>query len=71
MIFLFQLWFLGDFEYKPYVIAIPDVREIPLNGGEDFLILACDGLWDFLSEDDAARMVYNMVRDNPGKSMKF
>lgn len=50
------------------MIAIPDVREIPLDGGEDFLILACDGLWDFLSEDDAARMVYNMVRENPGKS---
>lgn len=51
------------------MIAIPDVREIPLNGGEDFLILACDGLWDFLSEDDAARLVYKMVLENPGRSL--
>lgn len=56
----------GDAEYKPFVIAVPDVREIVLDGGEDFLILACDGLWDFLSEDDAARIVYNMVFENPG-----
>ena len=56
----------GDAEYKPYVIAVPDIREIPLDGGEDFLILACDGLWDFLSEDDAARTVYEMVCNNPG-----
>lgn len=62
---------IGDFEYKPYVIAIPDVREIPLNGSEDFIILACDGLWDCLSEDDAARMVYKMVRKNPGKQTIF
>jgi protein phosphatase 1E len=45
---------------------VPDIREIPLDGGEDFLILACDGLWDFLSEDDAARTVYEMVCSNPG-----
>lgn len=49
------------------MIAIPDVREVPLSGGEDFVILACDGLWDFLSENDAARMVYQMVRENPGR----
>lgn len=58
---------IGDAEYKPYVIAVPDVREVVLNGGEDFLILACDGLWDHLSEDDAARIVYNMVCEAPGR----
>lgn len=54
--------------YKPYVTAIPDVQEIPLTGSEDFLIIACDGLWDFLSEDDAARTVYKMICQNPGKA---
>ncbi|XP_050304979.1 titin-like isoform X2 [Anthonomus grandis grandis] len=56
---------IGDADYKPHVIAIPDVREITLDGGEDFLILACDGLWDFLSEDAAANEVYYMISDNP------
>lgn len=62
---------LGDADYKPFVTAVPDVREIPLNGGEDFLIIACDGLWDFLSEDDAARTVYDLVRKNPGKKTYY
>ncbi|XP_017770293.1 PREDICTED: protein phosphatase 1E-like [Nicrophorus vespilloides] len=57
---------IGDAEYKPFVIAVPEVREIPLSGSEDFIILACDGLWDFLSEEDAAMLVYKMVFDNPG-----
>lgn len=57
----------GDSEYKPCVIAIPDIRKIDLNGDEDFLILACDGLWDFVSEEEAARTVYRLVLENPGK----
>ncbi|KAF7276137.1 hypothetical protein GWI33_010894 [Rhynchophorus ferrugineus] len=58
---------IGDGYYKPHVTAIPDVREIPLDGGEDFLILACDGLWDVVSEDRAAQEVYYLVAENPGE----
>lgn len=43
------------------------MREIPLDGGEDFMIIACDGLWDFLTEEEAARRVYDLVCKNPGK----
>lgn len=56
---------IGDADYKPHVIAIPDVREIPLDGGEDFLIIACDGLWDCMTEDAAAQQVYYMIAENP------
>lgn len=49
------------------MIAIPDIREISLDGGEDFLIIACDGLWDFVSEDAAAQEVYYKIAENPGK----
>lgn len=64
-LFIFSI--LGDAEYKPYVTATPDVREIPLDGGEDFLIIACDGLWDVVSEDMAARTVYQLIGEDPGK----
>lgn len=60
------IFLLGDVDQKPFVTAVPDIRKIALDGGEDFLILACDGLWDHLSEDDAAKTVYNMVIQNPG-----
>lgn len=59
----------GDADYKPHVTAVPEVREIPLDGGEDFLILACDGLWDFVSEDFAAQVVYQSITEKSGKSI--
>lgn len=64
---IYSLLFVGDYEYKPYVIATPDIKEVPLSGHEDFLILGCDGLWDFLTEQKVAWMVYNMIAANPGK----
>ncbi|KAF5291159.1 hypothetical protein FQA39_LY14401 [Lamprigera yunnana] len=56
---------IGDLEYKPYVTAAPDIVEIPLSGMEDFLILGCDGLWDVMSEKEAARHVYEDIINNP------
>ncbi|XP_054268457.1 mucin-2-like [Macrosteles quadrilineatus] len=56
---------IGDVEYKPYVTAEPDIEEITLDGSEDFLILGCDGLWDFVSEQQATDAVFAQLRDNP------
>lgn len=74
MVVLFFLWIKlikcfsisGDLEYKPYVSAEPDVKAIPLDGTEDFLILACDGLWDFVSEQEAVNAVYNQLNISSG-----
>lgn len=57
----------GDSDYKPYVCAEPEVCEVSLDGSEDFLILACDGLWDFVSTRQAAKAVYDHLAHNPGK----
>jgi protein phosphatase 1G len=49
---------LGDFEYKgnpdipperQIITANPDVKSIELTSDDEFLILACDGVWDILS----------------------
>lgn len=61
----------GDHEYKPYVTAVPDIVEITLKGTEDFLILACDGLWDFISESEAAHCVYKQLSSNSGKCIVY
>lgn len=53
------------------MIADPDVAVVPLDGNEEFLIMACDGLWDFVSEDDAALEVYNRIRLQPGTIIKL
>ena len=49
---------LGDMAYKQskelgpdgqMVTAVPEVRSLRLEPGDEFLILACDGIWDVLS----------------------
>lgn len=39
------------------LIAIPHVESRELSEDDTFLILACDGLWDVLTPEDAVRMV--------------
>ncbi|XP_049831416.1 LOW QUALITY PROTEIN: titin-like [Schistocerca gregaria] len=56
---------IGDSEYKPYVCAEPDVTELSLDGTEDFLVLACDGLWDFVTEQQVAAVVYVHLHEHP------
>lgn len=52
---------LGDMEYKrsrnlppeqQMVTAMPDIKVIDLQKGDDFLILACDGIWDVLDHQE-------------------
>lgn len=57
---------IGDNGLKDLVISDPDVRVLSLNGKEDFLILACDGLWDFVNEDELALLVYKALKNNEG-----
>lgn len=57
----------GDAKYKPYVTARPDIAEVDLDGDEDFVVVACDGLWDVVSEDIVALSVYKQLMIDPGK----
>lgn len=59
--------FLGDSEHKPHVSSTPDIVSVQLDGDEDFVILACDGLWDSVKYEEAAQTVYNHVQLCPGK----
>ncbi|EIE22236.1 protein phosphatase 2C catalytic subunit [Coccomyxa subellipsoidea C-169] len=51
----------GDRLLKRYVVATPDVREEKLTSQDETLILASDGLWDVLSNDEAV----NLIKDIP------
>lgn len=48
---------IGDAEHKPYISGEPDTEELDLEGDEDFLILACDGLWDVIKPSEAVDAV--------------
>lgn len=57
---------LGDHEMKEYVIGEPHVSRTVLNmegeGAEDsILVLACDGVWDVLSDQQVCEMADEYV----------
>ncbi|CAM6070187.1 unnamed protein product [Sphagnum tenellum] len=51
----------GDRLLKQYVVADPEIQEDTIEKGVDFLVLASDGLWDVVSNDDAVEMVANIL----------
>ncbi|CAH2215735.1 jg14690, partial [Pararge aegeria aegeria] len=59
--------YAGDAQYKPYVTARPEIAVVELDGDEDFVVVACDGLWDVLSEDAVALSVYKQIINDPDK----
>jgi len=49
---------LGDADLQPYVTYIPEVNFVDLSNDDyRFLIIACDGLWDVVSNDKAVEIV--------------
>ncbi len=54
---------LGDHNFKGAVIANPDIHVRKLNGTEDFLIIASDGLWTIMSNQAAVDLIKQWLRD--------
>lgn len=48
---------LGDFSVKEFVVGTPFTTSIDLCDEDEFLIVACDGLWDVVSDQDAVDLV--------------
>uniref|UniRef100_A0A3Q3XA17 Protein phosphatase 1E n=1 Tax=Mola mola TaxID=94237 RepID=A0A3Q3XA17_MOLML len=57
---------IGDSEHKPYICGDADHSVFPLDGSEDYLILACDGFWDTVSPEEAVRVVSDHLQENNG-----
>ena len=50
----------------PYVSAIPDMTHVRLDPEHDrFVIVASDGVWDFLSDEEAVAIVGECIRQQP------
>ncbi|XP_072034099.1 protein phosphatase 1F-like isoform X2 [Amphiura filiformis] len=52
---------IGDPDHKPYVSNETDTKTIPLDGTEECIILACDGLWDSTKRNKVARTVRDFI----------
>ena len=61
----------GDAMYRPWVSGDPDVKKIELDGTEDFLVVACDGLWEKATEDIVASLLYEYVSSKQCKYTFF
>eukprot|EP01090_Pellita_catalonica_P017942 TRINITY_DN5590_c0_g1_i1.p1 TRINITY_DN5590_c0_g1~~TRINITY_DN5590_c0_g1_i1.p1 ORF type:complete len:368 (+),score=66.55 TRINITY_DN5590_c0_g1_i1:88-1191(+) len=48
---------IGDFYLDPFVTPEPHITEIDLSNDDEFLILACDGVWDVISDQRACEIV--------------
>ncbi|KAL7746404.1 mgpp2cl-1, protein phosphatase 2C-like protein 1 [Sorochytrium milnesiophthora] len=48
---------LGDAAMKDLVIGNPFTTEIELIEDDDFIILACDGVWDVMTDQDAVTLI--------------
>ena len=54
----------GDIDNTPYVTHIPDIYDCALCPNDEFLIMACDGVWDVLGSEEAVHFVYDHYNDN-------
>jgi len=48
---------LGDSAMKEFVVGTPYTTTVELTDADEFLILACDGLWDVLKDQEAVDLV--------------
>lgn len=57
---------LGDYDHEGIVIPDPEIESIELSDKNEFLILACDGVWDKLSNEQAVKIVRQFLAEHPG-----
>lgn len=48
---------IGDHTMKQYVISRPHTNIVQLTEDEKFLIIACDGVWDVFSDEEAVAFI--------------
>jgi len=46
------------------IIPEPDVKELHLKGHEEFIVLACDGLWDVMTPSEVGKFVRRYMGEN-------
>jgi len=58
---------IGDLDAAPNVTWTPDLFRYRLDKDDKFLVLACDGLWDVLSNSDVVNFILNNCYDETTK----
>lgn len=53
----------GDIKAEPFLTAKPDIFKYRLEKNDKFIVMGCDGLYDFLSNQDIVNYVLNECYD--------
>lgn len=68
---------LGDFEYKSnssknykeqMVTCFPEIIKKMRTNEDQFIVLACDGIWDCLSNQQTASMLNDLMKQRPDRT---
>ena len=62
---------LGDADLKPAVTAQPEITRFQLAEDDEFLVLASDGLWDKLGNEEAVGLVMDTVKQPVMASQRY
>jgi protein phosphatase PTC1 len=54
---------LGDQSVKEFVIAEPSTQSVVLPSGSSFIVLACDGVFDVLTDDEVCYIVNKCINE--------
>jgi serine/threonine protein phosphatase PrpC len=57
----------GDLECTPYVTHLPQIYRYKISSGDKFIIFACDGLWDVMTNQDAIDYINEMIANKKFK----
>lgn len=49
------------------ISALPDVKRVSLTPKDEFMILACDGIWNSLSSDEVVEFVRSRIQKGEEK----
>lgn len=61
---------IGDQGLKEFVVAEPEIFQRKLVGDEDLFVVASDGLWDFVSDQESVDMARKIVTQVDGRTEK-
>jgi serine/threonine protein phosphatase PrpC len=57
----------GDLDCTPYVTHLPQIYKYRISSSDKFIIFACDGLWDVLSNQDAIDFINELLMNKKFK----
>ncbi|XP_013104999.2 probable protein phosphatase CG10417 [Stomoxys calcitrans] len=67
---------LGDHAYKmtadlpaeeQMISALPDIKKLVISPEDEFMVLACDGIWNFMTSDEVVEFVRLRLKDENKK----